>query len=73
MKIALKNKVSLTILFLLTTPLLAFAQSADLSERLAKIETANAKRLSNLVKLAKLRNVSLEKTMSDLGIFPVEI
>ena len=42
MKIALKNKVSLTILFLLTTPLLAFAQSADLSERLAKIEAANA-------------------------------
>lgn len=38
-----------------------------------KIETANTKRLSNLAKLAKLRNVSLEKTMSDLGIFPVEI
>ena len=38
-----------------------------------KIETANAKRLDNLVKLSTLRNVSLEKTISDLGIFPVEI
>src|SRR3954447_24578394 len=42
MKIALKNKFSLSILFLLTTPLLALAQISDISERLAKIEAANA-------------------------------
>jgi hypothetical protein len=38
-----------------------------------KIEQANTKRLQNLVKLAKIRNTSLEKIMSDLGIKPIEV
>ena len=42
MKIALKNRFSLFVLFLLSTPLLTLAQDADISERLAKIESANA-------------------------------
>ncbi len=43
MKIALKNKFSLVILFLLSTPLLTLAQTdAAITERLAKLEAANA-------------------------------
>jgi ammonium transporter, Amt family len=42
MKTTLKNRFSLVLLFLLATPLLAFAQDAAMSERLAKLEAANA-------------------------------
>ena len=38
-----------------------------------KLELANAKRFKYLIELAKLRQVSLDKLMSDLGIKPVEI
>ena len=38
-----------------------------------KIETANTERIKNLLVLAQLRDVSLEKLMHDLGISPVEI
>ncbi len=38
-----------------------------------KIELANAERFKHLIKLAKLRNVSLDKLMEDLGIKPIEI
>jgi hypothetical protein len=38
-----------------------------------KIELANAERFKYLIELAQLRNVSLDKLMSDLGIKPVEI
>ena len=37
-----------------------------------KIEEANAERLKYLVALSKLRNVSLDKVMADLGLLPVE-
>jgi hypothetical protein len=38
-----------------------------------KIEGANVERIKNLLKLAELRQVSLEKVMTDMGIRPVEI
>ncbi len=38
-----------------------------------KIEQANVDRLKYLVALSKLRKVSLEKVMDDLGIIPVEV
>jgi hypothetical protein len=38
-----------------------------------KIEIANVERVKNLITLANLRNVSLEKLMTDLGIRPVEV
>jgi hypothetical protein len=38
-----------------------------------KIELANAERFKYLIELAQLRNISLDKLMSDLGIKPVEI
>jgi hypothetical protein len=38
-----------------------------------KIEAANVQRLKYLVKLAQLRQVSLQKVMHDLGIKPVEL
>ena len=38
-----------------------------------KIEAANVQRLKYLVKLAQLRQVSLPKVMTDLGIKPVEL
>jgi hypothetical protein len=38
-----------------------------------KIEAANVQRLKYLVKLAQLRQVSLQKVMNDLGIKPVEL
>lgn len=38
-----------------------------------KIELANAKRLKYLLKLAQIRNVSIEKIMQDLNIKPVEV
>ena len=37
-----------------------------------KIEEANTERLIYLVALSKLRNVTLDKVMADLGLFPVE-
>ena len=37
-----------------------------------KIEEANTERLIYLVALSKLRQVSLDKVMADLGLFPVE-
>ena len=37
-----------------------------------KIEEANAERLQYLVALSKLRNVSLDKAMADLGLLTVE-
>ena len=37
-----------------------------------KIEEANVERLKYLVALSKLRNVSLDKVMADLGLLPVE-
>jgi hypothetical protein len=38
-----------------------------------KIEQANAQRMHYLVALAKLKNVSLNTLMEDLGIFPIEV
>lgn len=38
-----------------------------------KIEQDNVNRLRYLVALAQLRQVSLDKVMDDLGIFPVEL
>jgi hypothetical protein len=38
-----------------------------------KIEIANAERFKYLIELAQLRQVSLDKLMSDLGIKPIEI
>lgn len=38
-----------------------------------KIEQANVDRLKYLVALAKLRKVSLDQLMDDLGIIPVEV
>lgn len=35
-----------------------------------KVEAANVERLQNLFALAKLRGVSIEKLMADLGIYP---
>ena len=37
-----------------------------------KIEEANAERLKYLVALSKLRNISLDKVMADLGLLTVE-
>lgn len=47
-----------------------YDQLAELGE---KIEKANVNRLQYLVALSKLRRVSLEKVMDDLGIFPVAL
>ena len=38
-----------------------------------KIEQDNVNRLRHLVALAQLRQVSLDKVMDDLGLFPVEL
>lgn len=38
-----------------------------------KIELANANRFKYLIELAKLRNVSVDELIADLGIKPIEI
>lgn len=38
-----------------------------------KLELANAERFKYLIELAQLRQVSLDKLMSDLGIKPIEV
>ena len=46
-----------------------YAQLIQLGE---KIENANVVRLKYLVALSKIRNVSLDKVMADLGLLRVE-
>ena len=53
--------------------LLTESEYEQLIELGEKMEQANVIRIKYLIALAKLKGVTLDKVMADLGIFPVEL